>query len=177
MTLLRSAQSGDLDTIHALVHRAYRGDSARQGWTHEADLLDGQRTDLDALRDMLANPEEHLLIAEDDGGTVGCIAVTDKGSRLVYIGMVTVDPLRQGGGLGRDLLSGAEAFARRELGAERAEMTVISLRSELIRWYERRGYVLTGERRPFPMRDPRFGLPRRDDLEFAVLEKSLTASG
>ena len=53
------------------------------------------------------------------------------------------------------------------------EMTVIANRGELIAWYERRGYVLTGERRPFPLDDPRFGLPKTRDLAFVVLEKPL----
>ena len=52
-------------------------------------------------------------------------------------------------------------------------MTVIAQRAELIAWYERRGYARTGEARPFPYGDPRFGEPRRDDLSFLVLEKPL----
>jgi hypothetical protein len=55
-------------------------------------------------------------------------------------------------------------------------MTVIAQRQELIAWYQRRGYSLTGEARPFPTEDPRFGLPKRDDLGFVVLEKRLTSS-
>ncbi len=54
------------------------------------------------------------------------------------------------------------------------EMTVISQRAELIAFYERRGYELTGETRPFPATDPRFGVPRRSDLAFIVMERALT---
>jgi hypothetical protein len=52
-------------------------------------------------------------------------------------------------------------------------MTVIHLRDTLIAWYERRGYRRTGETEPFPYGDERFGIPRRDDLYFVVLEKAL----
>lgn len=170
---LSPVTESQIPSLHALIHRAYRGDSARKGWTHEADLLDGQRTDVAALEALLADPAQHLLAAWEGDEPVACIALTEKGPGLVYIGMVTVDPQLQGSGLGRKILAAAEAYAADALKAARAEMTVISLRTELIRWYERRGYALTGERRAFPHGDPRFGLPRRDDLEFVVLEKRL----
>ncbi|MEQ7874120.1 GNAT family N-acetyltransferase [Sphingomonas sp. ASV193] len=170
--LFRPATSDDLDTLNALVESAYRGDSARRGWTHEADLLDGQRTDREALAETIADPAQHLLVADDEGTLAGCICVTEKPGALAYVGLVTVDPARQGGGLGRDLLDAGEAAAR-AAGATRAEMTVIRQRAELIAWYERRGYALTGERRPFPHGDARFGLPKTDALEFVVLEKPL----
>lgn len=172
---LNAATSDQLPALHALVERAYRGDSARRGWTHEADLLGGQRTDLAALESILADPTQTLLIAEENGAPVACTLVADKGAGLAYLGIITVDPDRQANGLGRRLLDGAEAFAASR-GATRAEMTVIAQRSELIDWYVRRGYRPTGERRPFPETDPRFGLPKRDDLVFVVLEKALTSS-
>lgn len=177
MIVLTPASESQLPALNGLIHRAYRGDSARRGWTHEADLLDGQRTDPDALEAMIADPRQHLLAAWDGREPLACIALTEKDDRRVYVGMVTVDPERQGGGMGRQLLDTAEHYAATALGATRAEMTVIAQRTELIQWYERRGYVLTGERRPFPHGDARFGLPTRDDLEFVVLEKLLIASG
>lgn len=177
MMALTPVRESQLSALHALIHRAYRGDSARRGWTHEADLLDGQRTDPEALAAMLADPRQHLLAVWDGGEPLACIALTEKGDGLVYVSLVTVDPERQGSGLGRQLLDAAERYAADALGANRAEMTVISLRTELVHWYERRGYTLTGERRPFHHGDARFGLPRRGDLEFVVLEKPLIASG
>lgn len=168
---IEPANESDLEALHALIHRAYRGASAKAGWTHEADLLDGQRTDMAALTGMMASKHDTLLVARDGNALAGCVAVTIKGSELAYIGMVTVDPHRQAGGLGRQLLAAAEGFAG-EQGANVAEMTVISQRRELIAWYERRGYQLTGETRPFPMADPRFGLPKAD-LEFVVLAKPI----
>jgi len=167
------ARSGELPALHRLIESAYRGDSAKRGWTHEADLLGGQRTDLEALEAMLDDPAQALLVAREGAELAGCVSVADKGEGLAYIGLVTVDPERQASGLGRELLHAAERFAAESFDSTRAEMTVITQRSELIAWYERRGYSLTGERRPFPATDPRFGLPRRDDLEFVVLAKAI----
>ena len=169
---LDPATADDLPALHALVESAYRGESARRGWSHEADLLEGQRTDLAALEATLADPEQHLLVFRDNEVLRACVALTAKGDGLAYLGMLTVDPKRQGAGLGRLILAAAEEHAA-AFGASRVEMTVIAQRSELIAWYERRGYALTGEQRPFPHGDPRFGLPRRDDLIFAVMEKTL----
>lgn len=169
---LEPATPEDLPALHALIHSAYRGDSARRGWSHEADLLDGQRTDLAALEAMLANPAQHLLVFRDNDRLRACVALTDKGHGLAFLGMLTVDPEHQSGGLGKLILAAAEDHAA-AFGASRIEMTVIAQREELIAWYERRGYRSTGERRPFPASDPRFGLPKRDHLEFVVLEKRL----
>ena len=172
---LEAAALDDLPALHALIESAYRGDSARRGWSHEADLLDGQRTDLESLKAMLSDSAQHLLVFRDNEKLRACVALTDKGDRLAYLGMLTVDPARQSAGLGKLILAAAHDHAV-NFGATRVEMTVIAQRAELIAWYERRGYRLTGERRPFPAQDPRFGLPRRDDLEYVVLEKALTSS-
>lgn len=170
----RRATVDDVPALHALVHGAYRGDSARRGWTHEADLLDGARIDLATLKTIVADPAQAVLLAERDGRLLGCVQVTDKGRGLAYLGMLTVDPALQGGGLGRSLIAAAEAEARALFGAGKMEMTVIVQRAELIDWYGRRGYLPTGEVRPFPATDPRFGVPRRDDLAFVVLARELT---
>ena len=170
---LESASNEDLPALHALIESAYRGDSARRGWSHEADLLEGQRTDLAALEAMLADRAQHLLVFRDHEVFRACIALTDKGQGLVYLGMLTVHPVHQSAGLGRLILAAAEDRAAGQFGATRIEMTVIEQRGELIAWYERRGYVQTGERRPFPAHDPRFGLPKRADLIFVVIEKRL----
>ena len=163
----------DLPSLHALIEAAYRGDSARVGWSHEADLLDGQRTDLAALEQMLADPAQHLLVLRDGDALRACIALADKSGGLAYLGLLTVDPESQAIGLGRMLLAAAEDHAAQCFAATRIEMTVIAQRDELIAWYQRRGYAPTGERRPFPHGNPRFGLPRRDDLEFVVMERRL----
>ena len=170
---VRIASSRDIPALHALIESAYRGDSARLGWTHEADLLDGQRTDAAELQTIIGDSRQHMLIHEAQTGIDACIAINEKSGGLVYLGMVTVAPQRQAAGLGRAMLSAAESLAADTLGATHAEMTVIERRHELIAWYERRGYRRTGERRPFPRHDPRAGIPKCDDLDFIVLEKDL----
>lgn len=169
----RPAVATDVPLIQPLVHHAYRGDRARVGWTHEADLLDAARIDEEALAASVSDPAQLILLAEQDGELIGCVQVSDKGGGLAYLGMLTVAAPLQDKGLGRRLIDGAEAVARDRFGADRMEMTVIVQRTELIEWYERRGYRLTGETRPFPSTDPRFGVPRRNDLSFVVLERPL----
>jgi ribosomal protein S18 acetylase RimI-like enzyme len=173
------ARPADLPDIVELVNSAYRGDSAREGWTHEADLLDGQRTDVDSLRRELggAHPATILCLREGaDGPIAACVFIErmadgNSGAKC-HLGMLTVRPARQSRGLGRAVLAAAERQAR-DWGAVAVEMTVIHSRDTLIAYYERRGYRRTGESRPFPSDDPRFGRPTCDDLHFVVLEKQL----
>lgn len=175
--VFRRATLSDVDRLHALIERAYRGESARQGWTHEADLLGGQRTDAPALAEGLGDPKRYMLVAEDEAELVACAELTDKGDSLAYIGLVTVEPARQGDGIGRAVLAKAERIAATTLSATLFEMTVIRQRIELIDWYQRRGYGATGEARPFPYGDARFGLPTVADLAFVVLTKRLGDDG
>ena len=172
MADIRFASAADLPPLRALVESAYRGDSARRGWTHEADLLGGQRTDEATLGAIIADPQQHILLAERDGVLVGCVQLTAKGDGTAYLGLLAVDPELQAGGIGAQLIISCEDAARTEFGATRMEMTVIDGRSELIAYYQRKGYALTGERRPFPMGDERFGVPTQT-LEFVVLDKPL----
>jgi len=169
----RPATLADIPALHRLVERAYRGDTARKGWTHEADLLGGQRTDVEALSDMIADPMQRILLAIGADGLVGCVQVSQKNADTAYLGLLSVDPDVQAGGLGKALIDAAERTAQAEFSASTIEMTVITQRSELIAYYERRGYALTGETRPFPHDDERFGLPVTRDLSFVVLAKAL----
>jgi ribosomal protein S18 acetylase RimI-like enzyme len=163
---VRAALADDLPRLHPVIERAYRGDSARQGWTHEADLLSGERIDDATLRAMIADPAQILLITEQGGVTVGCVSLTARGDGLVYLGLLCVDPTRQAAGIGKAIIAAAEKVAREQLDADRIEMTVIDCRTELIAYYERRGFVRTGERRPFPFAvEPPLGM--------VVLEKAL----
>lgn len=171
--LFRIAAKADIADLHALVESAYRGASAKGGWTHEADLLDGQRTDRQELSDIIADPQQKQVLAFEGETLLGCVNVAYRGDDLAYLGMLSVDPQRQAGGLGRLLIAEAERVAREDFGATHMEMTVIAQRPELIAYYERRGYVLMPETRPFPLGDPRFGEAKRDDLYFVVMKKAL----
>jgi GNAT superfamily N-acetyltransferase len=163
---VRVARRDDLATLQPLIQRAYRGDDARAGWTHEADLLEGERIGVDELEAMIADPAERLLVGFDDDRMVGCVRVAKSGDGLAYLGLLCVDPLLQTGGYGKQLIAAAEATARDEFGADRIEMTVIDRRAELIAFYERRGYAQVGTRE-FPIVIDR-------PLHMVVLEKPLS---
>jgi ribosomal protein S18 acetylase RimI-like enzyme len=172
---IRIATADDVPAIVELVESAYRGDASRVGWTTEADLLDGQRTDAEAVAETVAAESSVVLVDVDESGVlVGCCQLDRADDGVAHFGMFAVRPGRQGGGVGRELLAAAERHAHSAFGAGAVEMTVIAQRGELITWYERRGYRQTGATRPFPYGDERFGIPRRDDLHFVVLSKPLT---
>lgn len=167
----RTATASDVEAIVALVESAYRGDASRAGWTTEADLLDGRRTGADEVAPIIAGRDGCILLAERGSALVAC-AHLERHPDHAYFGMFAVRPTEQGGGTGSALLAEAEHMAV-HWGCQELRMTVIVQRGELIGWYQRRGYRRTGERRPFPYGDPRFGLPKRDDLAFEVLAKPL----
>ena len=167
----RSATLDDVDALLALVESAYRGDASRQGWTTEADLLDGQRTDREGLRDTISRQGSIILMAERDAELLGCAHLEQQGN-AAYFGMFAVRPGLQGGGIGDAILRECERRAR-SMGLSQVRMTVIWTRAELIAFYLRRGYAATGETAPFPYGDERFGKPRREDLYFQVYAKSL----
>jgi ribosomal protein S18 acetylase RimI-like enzyme len=176
------ATEPDFSALVALVNSAYRGQGAQAGWTTEAGYIDGQRIDLDSLRQDLADSPGAVLLTlrdEDGGPLLGCVWLEPdsdippndtKGGEAWYLGMLTIRPDLQDRKLGATLLAHAEAHAA-GLGARRIRMTVVHLRDTLIAWYQRRGYALTGERKPFPVGE-RFGKPQQA-LEFVVLEKTL----
>ena len=173
---LEAATLDELPAIAALVNGAYRGEAATRGWTTEGDYIDGQRTDPATLRaDLERNPAARLLtLREAPGGPpLGCVWLEPAEADVWYLGMLTVSPHLQDRRLGRGLLEDAEQYAA-GCGAGRIRMTVVNIRAELIAWYERRGYSLTAERLPFPYGEPLFGVPKRPDLEFVVLEKVLS---
>lgn len=160
----------DLPSIAVLVNAAYRGPEAAKGWTSEAEMIGGERTSVEQLRQEIGRPHAHLLLLRDDaadGALLGCVMVERMKDALWYLGMLTVRPDLQSKGAGRMLLTGGEDFAR-DHGATEMHMTVISIRQTLIAWYERRGYHDTGDRLPYP-----YGDPPRPDLQFAVLAKTL----
>lgn len=168
--VIAPATKEDIPALNRLVNSAYRGDTSRKGWTTEADLLDGIRTDPDALKDMMEQPGAVILKCVDKHENLrGCVFLKKTENQL-YLGMLTVSPELQGGGIGKKLLEASEAYAR-EKGCNKIIMTVISVRGELIAWYERKGFRTTGEKSPFP-KDPRFGIPKQE-LEFVVMEKDV----
>lgn len=168
----RVASAADIPAIVQLVESAYRGDASRAGWTTEADFLDGRRTGPDDVGACIARDRSVVLLAEHDGAMLACAHVADEDG-AGYFGMFSVVPTLQGGGVGSRLLAEAERLVRDDWQLPCMRMTVIDIRDELIAFYERRGYARTGQFKPFPYGDARFGIPKRDDLRFEVLEKTL----
>jgi GNAT superfamily N-acetyltransferase len=181
---IRPGHPGEAAALSELVNSAYRGETSKAGWTTEADLLGGQRTDPEGLAEILRSRTgeddepgdcQVVLIHTDAAGLACCVHLQRLPDHGAYLGMLTVRPVDQARGLGRALLAAAEQWAAREWGTREIQMTVIAQRAELIAWYERRGYARTGETRPFPYDDVRFGRPKSDDLYFEVLAKALPA--
>ncbi len=168
----RAATDADIDVIVALVTSAYRGASSRAGWTTEADLLDGARIDPEVLRADIARSGSRVVLAERDGALLACAHVAVDGDAGSF-GMFSVVPGLQGGGIGKQVLAECERIVRDDWRLPAMRMTVIDVRDELIAFYQRRGYRRTGITKPFPYGDARFGEPKRDDLRFEVLEKTL----
>lgn len=169
MMTFRKATFEDAEKLNELVNSAYRGDSSRAGWTTEADLLDGQRTDVDGIKEMIHADRIEMVLDGDE--IQGCIYIKKEESS-VYFGMLTVKPTLQSQGVGKLLLQRLEELTR-EWNLKKIRMTVINSRKELIAFYERRGFRWTGETEPFPQNDPRFGIPKTK-LLFHVFEKTLS---
>lgn len=170
--MFRHATAFDIPMLVELVTSAYRGDASRAGWTTEADLLDGLRIDAERIAADIERPLSVILLGESNGDVVACahVAVEDDAG---YFGMFSVRPNLQGHGIGKLMLTEAERIARDELQQSAMRMTVIDVRDELIEYYARRGYQRTGIHKAFPYGDERFGIPKRPDLRFEVLEKPL----
>jgi GNAT superfamily N-acetyltransferase len=167
----RLANFTDIPAIVALVESAYRGAVSQAGWTSEAHLLHGQRTDVAMVADILNDPQQIILLFENPK-LVGCLNA-QRHPEHAYFGMISVSPAAQAHGVGRYMLERAEAWSLENWGLTKAQMTVIRQRPELIAWYQRRGYLLTNEALAFPYGDPRFGIPQREDLDMVVLSKHL----
>lgn len=168
----RTAEEADVPALVDLIESAYRGERSRGGWTTEADLLGGQRTDAEGVAAVVSDPDSRMLVVRRDGATVACCQLENR-VQHAYFGMFAVRPGLQGGGIGRRVLAEAERVAHQDWGAREMHMTVITQRDDLIAWYERRGYRRTGALSPFPYGDERFGVPQRADLAFELLVKQL----
>ncbi len=171
----READAADAAPIAALVNSAYRGDSSRAGWTTEADLLAGARTDAAEVLRLLAEPGAMMLLCLQGDDLVGSVHLKKTDARSAYLGLFVVRPTLQGGGIGKQFIAAAERIATARFGIRRMWMTVITVRSELIAYYERRGYRRTGQLQPFPG-DAGGSVPTVANLQLEVLEKHLDDS-
>lgn len=169
---ISKATTADIPALVKLVNSAYRGEASTKGWTTEAHLLKGElRTDEATVLQQFNNFNSVILKFTSNGSDImGCVYLDQQEDKL-YLGMLSVSPTAQSQGIGKKLLAAAEQFAKEQQCAF-IYMTVISVRHELIEWYKRNGYSITGEKKPFPT-DERFGIPTQP-LEFIVLKKSIS---
>jgi len=158
----------EVSALEQLINSAYRGETSKQGWTTEANLLEGKRITFEELVEIIQNKNNTILKYTDNNQIIGSVLLINKGNKL-YLGMLTVSPELQNSGIGKKLLQEAEVHAL-ALGLPKIVMTVISIREELIAWYSRHGYVDTGVREPFPLNDTD-AIIVNQPLEFIVMEK------
>jgi ribosomal protein S18 acetylase RimI-like enzyme len=174
MIRFQTATSIHVQELASLVNSAYRGEYSEQGWTTEASILGGQRTDSEKLAAMIAAPLNQIEIAFNDESQkiIGSVHLIQELPDTLYFGMLTVEPTLQTLGLGKKMLEHLENIAR-GYKFKRIRFTVIPTRSELIAFYERRGYKATGKFEPFPEDDPKFGLPKVAGLILKEFEKNI----
>jgi ribosomal protein S18 acetylase RimI-like enzyme len=169
----RHAVATDVGDVASLVNLAYRPSAGAAGWTHESDLVSGERVDAAKVAAMLDRQQSALLLGFADARLVACVHVEKEGGSS-YIGMLAVDPALQTAGAGKCMLARAEEFARSAFGAVSTRMVVVSARPELLAFYQRRGYRKTGAASAYPLAAG-FGVPMREGLMTEVLEKSFAA--
>ena len=168
---IQTATPDDIPALERLLNTAYRGEASKNGWTTEADLLEGDlRTDAATLHQIMHTEGAVLLkYTNEDNDIEGCVFLQKNKDRL-YLGMLSVSPWVQSKGIGKELMATAENYAKAQ-SCSCIFMKVISVRHELIAWYERKGYCKTGKTEAFPT-DNKFGIPTQP-LEFIILEKIL----
>lgn len=165
------AEKQDAGQIAALVNSAYRGESSKQGWTTEADLLAGLRIDIEEILRLISSDESMLLLCKAEAELIGSVHL-QKQAEQVCLGMLAVSPPLQGRGIGKQLLEAAEQAAQETWAVNKSVMSVIASRSELIAFYERRGYRRTGVSKAFPV-NPELWTPKVAGLRLEILEKVL----
>ncbi|WP_291286540.1 GNAT family N-acetyltransferase [Flavobacterium sp.] len=166
--MISKATLADIPVLNILINSAYRGETSKKGWTTEANLLEGKRTNEEELTQTIQNPKNTILKYTENNTVIGSVLLVEKGQQL-YLGMLTVSPELQNSGIGKKMLAEAENHAK-ALGLSSIIMTVISVREELIAWYKRHGYVDTGEREAFPESEIHVTISE-NPLEFIFLEK------
>jgi ribosomal protein S18 acetylase RimI-like enzyme len=168
--MITKATLDHVTEITNLVNSAYRGETSKKGWTTEAHLLEGTRITETELTETLSDCNTTILVYQENETIIGTVLLTNKKTEL-YLGMLTIAPELQNAGLGKKLLQAAEDFAR-TFNLPKIVMTVITIREELIAWYQRNGYNDTGKREPFPSSFDDVVLHFKP-LEFMIIEKVL----
>ena len=153
MLNFHKAELVDAEAVAKLINSAYRGEASRKGWTTEADILDGLRTTTAEVGKIIKRKNAFILIGvlKDEIVATICSEWQELAFKdTVHFGMIAVKPSLQNKGFGKTLIQAAEAITLREWRVVGFHMAVISIRHELISFYERLGYKRTGEFAEFP---------------------------
>ena len=173
MLIIQKAELVDAEAIAKLINSAYRGETSRKGWTTEADILDGLRTTTSEIGKTIKRDNTFILIGvyrDEIVATICCEWQELAFKDTVHFGMIAVKPSLQNKGYGKTLIQAAEAICLREWRVVGFHMTVISIRHELIAFYERLGYKRTGEFADFPEKSDLWQ-PKVEGLNLQYLAK------
>lgn len=165
----REALLIDSARISALINVGYRGETSRKGWTTEAELLDGLRTNEQEIYQLIQAEHSKIIVCVQNDELIGSIHLLHNDDSA-HIGMFVVKPNLQNLNIGKQLLSAAESFALVQWQVKKLAMFVITVRQELIAFYERRGYKRTGQFQEFPV-NPAIWQPKLAGLKLEKLEK------
>ena len=151
---IRLAQSADVEALARLINVAFRV---------ELPFIEGDRFNAGGVREYMKKGK--FLLAEDSVGLAGCVYVEVRGDRG-YLGLLGVEPRRQGTGLGRKLMHAAEDFFR-TANCVAIDLRIVSARAPLSAFYRHLGYVETGTA-PLPP-----DAPAKVPCHFILMSKSL----
>ena len=128
---IRTACAADTESLTRLINAAF---------AVERVAIEGERVNRAKLEAFLRTGE--FLLLEKDRQLHGCVYIEKRGERG-YLGMLAVEPNRQGNGLGRFLAREAERRLL-ALGCRFVDLRVISARAELTAFYAKLGYRVSG---------------------------------
>jgi len=153
MLHFHKAELSDAQSIAQLINSAYRGESSRVGWTTEADILDGLRTTTPEIASVIKRDDAFILVGvlnDEIVATITCERQDAYGKNIAHLGMIAVKPSLQNKNHGKTLIKAAEAICLRQWRVVGFHMAVITVRTELIAFYERLGFTRSGEFTNFP---------------------------
>ncbi|HXH75000.1 MAG TPA: GNAT family N-acetyltransferase [Bacteriovoracaceae bacterium] len=149
-----NAIPADAVEISNLLNSAYRGEGSKVGWTTEADLVSGERTDAVKIESLIKEAGSHFILCIDIESKyiIGCVHVKQENSETAYFGMLAVRPNLQANGIGKALIRQVQEFAISK-DHKQIRITVINLRDEILAFYNRLGFMFTGREEVFPLGD------------------------
>jgi ribosomal protein S18 acetylase RimI-like enzyme len=143
----RIATKEEAPQLQNLIHAAFRFTDASVEWIGSPELANTFNMDINVIIERIASPENVFFIVSDtpNGPTIACVNVFKKAPDYGRIALLAVDPTIQRGGLGKIVMKKAERYLKEELGVKRIGLNALHTRKGLIAWYERQGYVKTGD--------------------------------